>query len=216
MFRRRGRRQQLNQNNPMMVRGLRLHLSILTVVAIAGLPLTTARAQSTSLANLANSATDSIPPRAEAGNDDMALRARTRARASLWLLSTRRLLPASPDASQASFAPLVWEFEPGCGWVASSLDELLLAGSQSITTNLFIHGNDNTAQDAAEIGAALHRQLLVDARPPVPQQFVTYWATVRELALRPVGCTCWEAERWPVCESRIQTPRRRTAFMPCC
>ena len=240
----------------MIGRGLRVPLSVLALAAIAALPLPTARAQP---ASLARSATDSIAPRVEVGNQDTARRAPMRARESLWLLSTRRLPPATADVGQATFFPDVWQFETGRGWVASSLEALLLAGCQATTTNLFIHGNDTNPQDAAEMGAALYRQLRSDARPADPQQFVIWsWpsatsgAGVRQSAqinelrtdvegyylasylsrlspdvpiqisgyctgarIATAGCTCWVAERWPVCNSKRPTCRRLAVSMPC-
>lgn len=103
----------------------------------------------------------------------MASRAPTSVRESLWLLSTRRL-PATADDGQVSFAPEVWQFDTVRGWVSSTLDELLLAGSQSTATNLFIHGNDTAAQNAAEVGGALYQQLRFDAQPAAPRQFVIW------------------------------------------
>ncbi len=99
------------------------------------------------------------------------------AQESLWMLSTRRL-PSAGEGRPPVFAPAVWRFDAGRGWVASSLDELLRAGCQASATNVFIHGNDTSAQDAAEMGLALYRQLQPHAHRAAPRQFVIWsWPT---------------------------------------
>ncbi|MBL9123630.1 MAG: hypothetical protein JNG90_08355 [Planctomycetaceae bacterium] len=105
---------------------------------------------------------------------DTGWRASTRDRQALWLLSTRRLPAAAQAGVPKPFTPDVARFEPGRGWIHSTLAELLEAGSHAKSTCLFFHGNDTSALAAAEKGEDLYLQLLGEPRLAAEVQFVAW------------------------------------------
>ncbi|HEY2841453.1 MAG TPA: hypothetical protein VGJ26_20005 [Pirellulales bacterium] len=77
----------------------------------------------------------------------------------LWIVSTRNL-PIDRDCCAPRFAPGVMRFICGRGFVPSSLTALIADEDPERPTIIFVHGNDNEADDAAETGIDLYNRLL--------------------------------------------------------
>jgi hypothetical protein len=77
----------------------------------------------------------------------------------LWLVSTRSL-PIDGDCCTPKFAPNVFRYICGKGFVRATLAELIADEDLERPTFIYIHGNDNDADDAAETGLDLYNRLL--------------------------------------------------------
>jgi hypothetical protein len=77
----------------------------------------------------------------------------------LWLVSTRSL-PLAGDCCVPRFAPNVFRFLCGRGFVRATLAELIADEDPERPTFIYIHGNDSDADDAAETGLDLYNRLL--------------------------------------------------------
>ncbi|MBI2824241.1 MAG: hypothetical protein HYX69_06105 [Planctomycetia bacterium] len=92
----------------------------------------------------------------------------------LWLVSTRGLPLAGDDCCAPQFAPCVFRYQCGRGFVTSTLEELRATDDSSRVTAIFVHGNDTTAEQAATGGRQLYGKLLHTCCPMPPVRLVIW------------------------------------------
>jgi hypothetical protein len=93
----------------------------------------------------------------------------------IWLISTRQLgcgvcLDRQPNLRY-------WHLEAGA-WQAADLKEFLAADNPRLPTDFYIHGNQNTTEDANDHGFTIYHQLVAGAPKDMPIRFVIWsWPT---------------------------------------
>ena len=101
----------------------------------------------------------------------------------LWLVSTRSL-PLGGDCCAPKFAPNVFRFICGAGFQRATLAELIADEEPDRPTIIYIHGNDNDPDDAAETGLDLYNRLL-NSRCAQPIRLIV-WSWPSEEVVKPV------------------------------
>jgi hypothetical protein len=102
-----------------------------------------------------------------------------RGTSELWMVSTRRLVPAGGAASPL-FAPDVSRYVWGRGWVPSSVEDLLHAPKGTAATTIFVHGNDTNDEFAVRGGTGLFSELLGNPAAPAPPTRFVIWSWPNE------------------------------------
>ena len=100
---------------------------------------------------------------------------RPRAGDQIWLISTRQLgcgicIDGDPGLQ-------FWRLESNC-WQLADLKAFLAADDPHTPTDFYIHGNDNTAEDANDHGFTVYDRLVAQAPKDRPMRFVIWsWPT---------------------------------------
>lgn len=90
----------------------------------------------------------------------------------LWIVSTRNL-PIDGDCCAPKFAPCVFRYICGRGFVQATLAEVIADENVDRPTFIYIHGNDSDADDAAETALDLYKRLL-NSRCAVPFRLIVW------------------------------------------